>query len=434
MTKVRQNLTGTATTPIISPVLGGVRANSGPVKSILRGQDSVLLNGRRVICSQSLDQDAFGFPDEVEALVEDRTHHSPDAEREVLSARAHITPGHFLRVGVLALPSGQTQVDTSDGHVPAGAQGRIVIEVTWRDRDGATETTEHGISIPGSTLEAGGLPTAVGGLWGALRTEWISIIAPPGHTDNDELARWSKHVAADIVVKHIGGVRVVDFAITEVPYGFALDTTDEADYWVSGINAGLDFTHPLQRRAETGPDPRAGTWTMLDVAHAQADRLGPVLLSWTAWNETTSELDIEGLPRVSTTSTSFVGLLDGIQGAYFAPWPGWSFSAGAYARRWAENHPLAMHARDGSIPVRVWVLGEPSTGSGTVRLQTAPWSWVDVTINSTLSWHKAYGHLRVGRGPGDDVVAQAFIRKLTSGTLYVHAILVEYAGTFESAV
>lgn len=446
MSKLRQNLIGvTATTAIVPPVLGGVLANSGPVASIFRAQDSLLVNGRRIVASQSLDQANFSIP-ETSGTSPSATYHTATDGRIVHRQRVHLTPGYLLRLSVLALPSGLTQVVGTYGeilgYVPDGAQGRVRVTVTWTDRSGATVATTHEVELKPSTLEYAALPTYAGGLWGMLLYASIPLIAPTDYATTDELARWSKHCAATVIIRHYGGTRVVDCVLHEEPYGIALDTADAAGNFVTGLNSTSTangypptFTHPLQRRSESPVDPRVGTHTLLDVAEAQANRLGPTLLSWTAWSEAQAVVgDVDEVAR-STSSTSFVGLVDETRTAYNASHPGWSFSSGGFARRWGENHPLAVLGKDGSIPVRVWVYGASSDAAGgTVRVQTAPWSWVDVTITSTLGWHRAYGHLRVGSGPGDPVVAQAFMRKTTSGTLSVYALDVEYGGAFASAV
>ncbi|MEM6993084.1 MAG: hypothetical protein AAF721_21405 [Myxococcota bacterium] len=241
-------------------------------------------------------------------------------------------------------------------------------------------------------------------------------------------------------MSHIGGCRVIDAIVEEWPYSVAREVDDAADLWtshmfadVSPVSEGPVVSHPFQRKSETTPDgdPRLGAWHLMDVANAQRLRLGPQLFNWTAWNESSAAVDAVEIPVVSTSSTSFVRVTDGVTTGYDADGPGWSISN--YSRAYSENHPH-WSTNSGSIPVLVAVYAatEVIGAVGELRLQVSPDSWIEVPVNDRFfGWWFGYGHLRCGVGPGDDTNAQALYRMLSgSGGLRIKALCAYQMGNY----
>jgi hypothetical protein len=410
--------------PDLAPYAGHKLARKSVLPPIGRSQDKIPALGRRVVVAQSLSG-------EIEWLTPDtdptqfgstRTHPVPDAERIMARGHAQITPGCCLRLSVLYVPSGQTQIFLSPDFVDGGADARIMVRVQWTASDATVLTTEHVVALDPSMEEFAAQPAAP---WAAIRLAKIPIVAPVINTPA-LAARWSSHIGAEIEIVHIGGCRIVDACLSETPYWFGREADDAGDLWCAHLysTAGPDGAavggndYAWQRWSDTSPDgvPMGGTWHMLDVAHAQGLRLGPHLFSWTSYSESGADPtddDVHDDDPITTTSATFVGLIDAALTAYDEDEPGWTISSPALARDADENDPYwTADPGDpvgGSLPVIVAVYAGGDTG--VLRVQASASSWVDVDITATDGWHLGYGHLECGIGIGDEKTAQAFIRR-----------------------
>jgi hypothetical protein len=178
--------------------------------------------------------------------------------------------------------------------------------------------------------------------------------------------------------------------------------------------------YPYERLSETSPDgnPRGGTWHAADVANYQAQRLGPCLISWSSWDEDSAAVTVTEADPIDVTSATYVGLANSSITTYSNDQEGWSMAAGAYARTSRLNDPDGM-PNNGVIPVRLRVYCQGANGSGnaagTIRLQSSPYEYFDAVVSSgaAAGWVTAWGHARVGRGPGDHAIAQIFARRTT---------------------
>jgi hypothetical protein len=418
------------------PLKGGKLAKRDRVESVMEAQDRVAAMSRRILMTAGLrGETGWMVPSGINPDSSTRTHPSPIGERRVHACRFELTPGCVLRLSAVGVPNGQTQVPNGSDYLPGGSGGIVRLKLTWHGPDGPV-STEHDIAMPSSTHPWGD----IGEPWLLPRVEEHKDIRPEAYISPAIVRRWSQHCTVEAELYYVGGVRAIDVTLSEIPRVVAF--ADDDAVWTSHIAASAEW--PVTHLGDT--DPRGGTLHMMDVANAQAERLGPALISWTAWSEGTGPIGgpgvIDAQYGLELTSPTLLRLPALQDAGYDESEPGWSLSCGAYARRYAENHPSSFSG-DGSIPVRVSVLASVGTGSGTVRIQAAPWSWIDVVCTETFegeyAWFESYGHLRCGTGPGDPTVVQALASSTHDGSgetpgLLIAAIQVHYAGQWPRSV
>lgn len=426
--------------PQLGPLTGLKLAKRSRVLPVFRGQDKICALGRRVIAFQSLGGESTWLVPDSNPDSASNTHPDPVTARVALRARTDVTPGCFFRLSIACVPCGQTQIFVAAGNYDAGGiGGRVRVDVTWHDQASGTETRTQFVDLPPSPLPFGQAPADP---WAAVRIVQIPLVAPASVVPVVDKALWTRHVGAEIAVSHIGGVRVIDAVLEEIPHSVAREHADDAGLWTSHLFGLVEpdgtpaqgMSHPWQTWSAT--DPRGGR-LVLDVPEAQSLRIGPQLISWTNWNEDDATLAGPGIPALVTTSASFQRVPDLATTTWGADRPGWSLSAGAYARRLDECHEFwSTPSPDGSIPVMVHVYGGcGSATAGTLRLQSSAYSWIDVALTTTEGWHRAYGHLRCGMGPGDDTVCTAFIRRDSGiANVNVYAISVHHAGQYTPTI
>lgn len=413
--------------PSVEPLNPLQLMKAAPVEGVLRAQDHVVGMSRRIVAAGGIGGSETWRTPNTDPTVTGGTHPSPTARRRIAGGSFELTPGCFPRCWVVAIPSGQTQIT---GTTPGGAQGRLEIDVSWIDSVG-TVTTTHGVDLPASTAEYGAEPSS---LWNELHVATMVDIFPTELVNTATLRRWCQHAHVDLEVFAVGGARVVDAVVFEHPHAVAFEADDAAGQWTSHLYApgsptspGLPLAYPYQRFSETSPDgdPRGGTLHLLDVHHAQHQRLGPLLWSWSAHEEAT------GNTTVGPASATWVAVEGGGATAHDATEPGLTAGTGGYARRHASNSEFVLRDRVAAIPVLVRVLASSSTGTSELRVQTQPWSMIDVAIaNGGEAWHTAAGWLEVGITPDQHVVPQLFAQNSLGNAVNVAAVSVYYAGGY----
>jgi len=361
------DIAGAWSPPAIEPLTGLRPFVAAPAAEAIRAQDRIPAQSWRTLLAWGLRGDTEWRVPNTSAENAARTHPDRTTWYTVARARADISPGSFLVVAGTCVPSGMTQTTVTSGspalYRPDGVHGAIRATVVWTPRSGATETTVHEISLPGSTLDLGAEDTAAGGLWRSLREFGPIAIMPPGIPDNaSELARFSRAVTATITIEHQGSPRIVDATVDEVPVALALDLDLAGDdaYAVSNFAApgspnGLipPPTHSFAARAARA----------IVVARAQATYLGPSLLDWTAYTETGAGPTTTIVPvTAANTGTTYTSIVNSSHtgtgpAAYNAARGGWSVSAGGYARRYVECNSYVLRDRIAAIPVLVRVYG-----------------------------------------------------------------------------
>lgn len=425
--------TSSGTTPL-SPLRAGRPAKRDRVLSAHADADRTLGNGSRVVARVGLHGEAAMQVLSVNTTSGSQVYPTKTASRVALRAKVLLTPGHFLKVSALVLPSGATQKITGLGYQLDAVVGWIDITIAY---DGSfSETVTHTLNLPTSELQYGGEGTDSGWAWAAMRRVESPLLAPVGALLNSlTLRNWCEDITATITIAYRGGPRVVDLVVQEIPFGYArsvgVDATATYSSPLATVAGGQPpATYPsLYPLEETGAsNPTFGATLLADVVDRQQHRLGPVLAQWSGWRESQA-VTATAAVGVTTTSLTYVNLLDTSITAWAAASPGWSLASGGQAQQ-ADTSDARRITRDkdACVPVRCWVYGS-RTGSGTstVRFQSESYSVAEVSITSTMDgWWSMTGHLRCGLGPEDTSVLQILGKLAAAGTLTVRHVLVEY--------
>lgn len=438
MATKRVNISDTTSGAIpLAPLRAGQYAKRSRVMSALADADRTLGNGRRVLGRVGLHGEAAHQIVSTTTTSASQTYPTKTASRVALRWKGQLTPGHWPTFSALIEPSGATQKFTAGSWVLDAVVGWI--DITCAFTGPASVTVNHTFSLPVSGETYGGEGSASGWAWAALRRVGPITLAPPGALINATTTRlWSEGVTCEITVAFRGGVRCVDLVAQEVPTAYARNIgTDATSTFTSPLGVtgnGLPATtypseFPLE--ALTASDPTYGSTLLADVVNRQAGRLGPILAQWSGWRESQA-VTATAAVGISTTSTTYVNLIDTSITAWASASPGWSLASGGQAQPYAISEPRRITRDvDAAVPVRCWVYGS-RTGSGTstVRFQSENFSIAEVLITSSSDgWWSATGTLRCGLGPEDTSVLQLLGKLGAAGTLTVRHAIVEYLYT-----
>jgi len=433
-----RNLKGTSsgTTPL-SPLRAGQPARRDRVLSAHADPDRTLGNGSRVLGRVGLHGEAAHQVVSTNTTSGTQTYPTKTASRVALRAKVLLTPGHFVKVSALVEPSGATQKFAAGSWVLDAVVGWIDISIVFTG--GASETVTHTLDLPTSGNQYGGEGAASGWAWSALRRVESPLLAPIGALNNSlTLRSWCEGITAEITITYRGGPRVVDCVVQEVPFGYArsvgVDATSTYSSPLATVAGGQPpGVYPSTYPIDVGPssDPTFGSELLADVVDRQQHRIGPLLAQWSGWRESQA-VTATAAVGVSTTSTTYVNLIDTTLTAWASTSPGWSLASGGQAQQYKSSDARRItRDKDACVPCRCWVYGS-RTGSGTstVRFQSEGYSIAEVLITSTTDgWWSMTGHLRCGLGPEDTSVLQILGKLGAAGTLTVRHVLVEYLDT-----
>lgn len=432
-----RNLQGAETTnPPIEALAAGELAKRDRVLSVLGQQDRLLGNGRRVICRVGLNaSEKFGVGSDDPDSGAGQIYPLLTVQRKAARAKVRLTPGHLLMFSALVVPSGMTQkLQLETGWFADTPYGRIDVRVEF---DGAvTDTVVFSVPLPVSQEQFAGETTTPGAAWSSLRRVEIPLIWPDNVTTNlGDLHNFSDDVTADISIEYVGGVRCVDAVVQERPFQYLRDLDSDSDFAMPIATDGAGESvkiypveYPIEERSST--DPSYGALLLADVAHRQQNDIGPIAAQWTSWDDASQSPDSLEADAVTTSSTTFVNLLDASLTAWSDTYPGWSASSGGNAQQFRSSNPLReTRDKDACMACHVWVYGHRTvTGTATVRVQTEDHSVAELTIDSsTPQWWSALAHLRCGLG-AEQESAVNLLGKVSSGSaaLHVQALVIEY--------
>jgi hypothetical protein len=433
-----------------SVAVTGLRANSqmrwSPMRAALEAQDRVLATSRRIVAEYGLNgSDTWHVPDDTAGDPGDdalpvATQIYPDSSwRTVNSQIFTLTPGCMLEARVLFVGAGTVQKQlaiSSPNWVSDGAWGIVRVGATFTSADGLSSSGPHyfELSMPGSGYGTygGGENPAGGGDWLTLEQDLIKDIRPPTfHSDPSVGALYSEGCVVELTIELSGSPRIVHMPVYERPllHTHEHDTTDPQSAHALQPGLAPTVSRPVEKPPDDGleEEHRGGTTRMMEVAARQAERLGPIVLGLTCWDEDEQEWDqSEGTP-FTITATSFVDIYDSTNTTYDDQNPGF-IVAGSHAQlhRLCEDN-LISRGEFAVIPVRVRIDAAMTGGTGTVRIQSSPYEWVDVTIGSgARSVTTAVGHL-YSQVHADHAAAnvQVFAR-VTAGTLTIYYASVEF--------
>lgn len=412
-------------------------------RNALAGQDTLVGSSRRPIHAWGL-AGAQTWPwDE-----DDVTTEWPlvDAWRVVAADHvARLTPGSYLRLHVLYLPSGNTRLV---GELEAYPDGWLRVEVTWSRGASSSGPHTYDVQLP-AVAPDGALPTGAGAYWGQLRELELVEIFPPGV--DDDLATsstFSEGVRATLTIYVRGGARVVDATLLEHPlrHTQAHDSTEPVSCHgaVQGGHVPLAAMTPVpQERRRDAPafdERRWGSHQLLRVAHQQAETLGPRLLSWSPWasdGDSYTELNTLGeddVEPVHVTTDELADLFSGALG-YDPDRAGWLVHA-SHAQLHRYCDPEVIMAGRAVVPVRVVVrarcIENDDPGAGLVRLQSSATEWIDVEFPSDGELYslEVVGWLE-SQIAGDHATAvlQALALRTNLALFYVYGISIDWGWT-----
>lgn len=434
--KIRDLRNAVTTSPPFDTLLGGRVARKDRVLSAHAQADSLLGNDRNVVARVGLHgASAFQVPstNPTSAL---QTHPLRTVSRYTARTPPFaVLPAHFLVLSALVVPSGMTQkVPLGGGFAADAAYGCIEVAVNWSG-PGATTTTHSTAPLPTSGETWAAETTAAGASWAGLRRVEIPLMFPAAAgTSPADLRTWCEGVSAEVLVSYRGGVRAVDVVVQQVPFKYArnvgVDTTYSSTLVTTGageIVPGYPVDYPIEER--NASDPTFGSLLLADVADRQHHAIGPVLAHWTAFCESTTPVTATAVPMVSTTSTTFVDMLQSSMTAWDSAQPGWSLSSGGHALQFKSSGGYReMRDRNTCIPVRCWALcSRAVSGTATLRFQSENYSIAELNFSSSAhAWRSCTGHLRAGIAAEDASVLEVFGKAAASSTLNLSSVLIEY--------
>jgi hypothetical protein len=424
------------------PAIGGLapltRARWTPLGALMRAQDSVPAQSRRLVAEVSLSgaQDwaqPNGSMNPTPGGATPRAYPT-DAWRTLASLRARVTPGCELRAHVLFCPSGLVQKGAGPFDSD-GAWGEARVGVTWVNGGSSVGPIYESVILPGSGAGTytGAELSQNAANWNALDEREIAGLRPTSFdTDAATQGAYSEWSDARITIAVRGGARVVHVAVYEYPLAH---TTEHDNAGLTSVHAMPPGTNPLTPRPMTKAtdgasfdENRFGTLRLAQVAERQSERLGPRVLHISSYDESTHDTlnDTENDP-FTTTSATLVGVYDGAT-SYSVGRAGHAV-AGAHALLDRLAGPFIAASRFGVVPVRVRVdASQVGGGTGTVRVQCGLYEWVDVSITGARAIYEMVGTLQCQATPDD--AAPPLLVFFTSGnaarTLSVFNISIDF--------
>jgi hypothetical protein len=387
-------------------VAGGALATQKSRDAALASQMKGIPYGRRVLAQAGLHgQAAFFVVDGTDPDAQaSQVYPTSSSSRVMLRTRSSVTPGHRIAARGLFARSGPVQVlhvepaNLWDEFSPG--QAKLTVQVTLDN--GTSTLIETWTAKPKWSVHTHkGLKTGAGGAFDEIEElsydfNFGAFLNAPG---------WVEHVMASIVITAHGGVRPVDVVVYEVSRKAVHDETLR-ECTVPGFIAPSGIEWPI-----TGidfPDQALrGSIQANKTLHDQRRVLGPRLVDWTPWLENAAVTTEEGAVTFSSTSYEDMRGLT----AWDSANPGWSLSAGAWARNLEQNGPLELRNKNACVQVLIRFSAKVAVGGnvGTICFQTEDYSLRAFTVTATsYTWHEGLAWLRCGVHPTHASVLQVF--------------------------
>jgi hypothetical protein len=410
------------------------------VLTTLQAMDTLPGSGGRVRMQWGLHgADAFLVPVDDNPLTAPGARTYPDVDTPRVVARSYgipVTPGHWLGLDVMAIPSGPTQVNTGTNTFAEDSRGGLLrATVTYWNDDGQSVTATAEVILGASQLL---YAAEAANPFGALILKQATAIPMLINADASHWQKWLRgvDVYADVILEEVGSPRIVDAYITERPSAMVVDQTDPR--WPSAMfceggapYATLPSDYPIEQLTSTDQGGGANSVRMATLEHGR--QLGPVIGVWhsaTQHGNTLAEwvdytaTDVPAFGTGDDEAPAYVvtgaseALMDfGAPSGYSAQYPG--FLPGHYARQ-VDHGDDFLDGRTGVIPVWASAYMKTETGStATVRISSGTpegWSEIKLTTTSTSwGWVTVAGWLEVGIGPEDALPILRWLANDTAG-------------------
>jgi len=419
-------------TPSLAPLRGLTPLRWNPTRNAMVGQDTLPGCARRLLFTFGMRGRASWPWDESDLLG---SWPDEDEWRRVWGPLPlRLTPGSYLALRVLYVPSGVTQTGGVGFFDQASASGAVRVGVEFENAGSGASTGVVYYEADLPTADGGELPTGAAALWATLRELDIGQIMPPtAQAGPPGRADYSEGTIAHARVEIRGGARIVDAVLYEYPDTHHVQRHDDTapasvhGAHVLGLPAAAPQTvGPQEARDSPGfSERRFGTLQLLRTGHRQTEKLGPHVLSWTPWesDEAHYEADPSGevVPFLHTGTTAMVELLDPSASAYDPARHGWVVAASyAQLHRYSEPRQVIVGGNRALVPIRVEVRARWTGGAGygLVRFQSSAHEWIDVTFadsgvletRSVVGWLESQAAADQAQG-----VLQVFLRNTGSG-------------------
>lgn len=416
-------------------------AGMEPMRSLVQrqiglAQDRLAASSRRILMWGGLQGgDGWLVPD-AEDVSNPKT---PDAETPYTVAGPltfELNPGCILAMRALWWPATYTSYYDGSVYGIAGAAGTIRTDITWTSGDTGSTTSEHFIETHVSPGDGVAPPATYDG-WGEIREGWIAM-APDGWAVDKAVTEKYGYpgTTAQVEVQFLGSPRIIYWCVYELPHEIVREFADAQGAYHGFTDAQ---GHPLESPPSQWPvteldatnDDSGGSLATLEATEqfATATRGGGIY--WRAGGgHTTTVADVVSLgpsgtgsdeyPPDSITSSTFGNILKNSDTEWASTAPGFGASQIAYCAGYDASQITGTRA----VRCKVSVRWKVSAGTGTLRVQTAPHSYVDLeTASTTTVTTEAIYRFDVGLSPWDRTNFQMFAKQ-TSGTMSLYDVAI----------
>lgn len=433
--KILKHTPNTPAKPSSLPVSFPAPMSKHWFRNACAAQDTIVAANNRIVYSQTLsgaqsllvnndtpDTGMQNFPE-----VED--------ERMLGIFQSQLTPGtrHFARV--MYVPSGAGQWDDGGGVWGWGISGTIKFTVKV-DNGTNTNTETYTYDLEGSNDDEGEYKEDAGGMISQmrqLRTDWLTLEDTGTKIEKNY---WSEDTTVQITVEVTGGARVISICIWEQSWEYVQkhDQTDVTLHCYPNTIVEHPTLYPVEEDVDgaTYDENRFGVHRVMQAANKSLTRLGPMICTYSTWNDADAGDTDTGPDGIDITSTTWYNLHSGIAAttAWDEDYPGFDVP-GHFAQRWDQAaFNLILEGAASVIPVRVFIVCSHSAGSVDCDFlfQSTERSAFVRTLQPTASdeFYTFTGHLESSRDSSDIYPNLQIFCKVGSGTLTVKFLSVEF--------
>ena len=344
----------------------------------------------------------------------------PDIWQTITFGNFVMTPGHWLRVRCMYLPSGPTQGGPNPMNFDySGSEGGVRAQLQFSNE--GIDLTQQVVSfdIPGISQASGNLPNGTGASFPRIKHVLIQDVYPLEVANNiSNIATFSELTRCDVNLQYRGGVRIIDYSITEIPRQYGFEHTSG-----SLLSGAVDVSYPVyevdgevpQKIVTPFPqtdgidgdfftEPRFGTHLTVDATKNQIERLGPIIANWSSAAETTFAPGDTNIEAMVITSSTPQNLLD-VTGsnAWHVTGSGWAVPS-QYALSHHNNDPkMILRGRAAQMPCCFRVKANVTSGdTGIIRFQSSARSYFEMKITNNLAAYTTNDGFLEGARAGDD--------------------------------